>query len=269
MLRPGTPIQNNVRVVSQDYKAIPRPDKFKGDGKGTKAKEFAHKIKKYLRCLPNMDPELYMDVVSGFLEGSAYTWFLRWEKSYGDKNLDSLLESLISHFSPSNVSQDARRKLSTLKQKTSVQDYAVKFREILEEINEIEEMESKTYFLNGLKDQVRKEVRLKDLNDDFTLDVMEQVACQIDSILYSSNDFRSFGTPRQSGPTPMQGVHFGNLTIEEVAKYRQEGRCFKCHRTGNHTSGCKSRFVFRSHNMETGENEDSGQDGSQKEGESA
>ena len=114
-----------------------------------------------------------------------------------------------------------------------------------------------------LKDQVRKEVRLKDLNDDFTLDVMERFACQIDSILYSSNDFRPFGTPRQSGPTPMQGVHFGNLSVDEAAKYRQEGRCFRCHQTGKHTSGCKSRFVFRSHNMETGENVP------QKEGESA
>ncbi len=146
LLRPLSPTRGSVQVVSQDFKAIPRPDKFKGDRKGTKAKEFSHKIKKYLRCLPNMNPDMYVDVVSGFLEGPAYTWFLRWERTDAIKSLDSLLECLISHFSPSNASQEARRKLSVLKQITSVQDFGAKFREILEEINEIEESEAKPFF---------------------------------------------------------------------------------------------------------------------------
>ena len=178
-------------------KIIPRPDKYDGDRKKNKVKEFSRKIQRYLRCLPNVNPEIHVDVISGFLTGSADIWFHRWFNSQTSPNATQLLEDLVAHFCPINVTQEARRKLAIFKQRTSVDEYSSKFRAIMEEVDDIEESEAKTYFINGLKDLVRKEVLLKDLQGDLSLDEVEQIAVQIDSIVFQNRPLnRGFGPGR-------------------------------------------------------------------------
>jgi hypothetical protein len=138
-----------------------------------------------------------------------------------------------------------------LKQTTSAQAYIVKFREILEEIDDISEKEAKTYFMNGLKSQVRKEVRLKDLTDCANLDEVEELAFQIDHILFTSGqDDRNFLKRRttfakSSGPVPMEGVTYGALSVSEKTKLSRERRCFKCKQKDKHADGCTSRYVLK------------------------
>ena len=251
MMRPNTPVAagNSSDRVRTDYKVIPRPEKFSGERVGNKVREFSRKIKRYLRCLTNIDQTLYMDIVAGFLVDSADTWFNRWERSHPNCSVDQMLEDLVDHFSPSNLAQDARRKLSTLRQLSSVRKYSERFRELLEDVDDIEEIEAKTYFVNGLKDQVKMQVRLRDLEDVFTLDQVEHTALQVDSIMFYSKDFgRSDSGSRpfpSSGVSPMQGVKFGRLSAEEVTRYMKENRCFTCGQQGSHTQSCGSKFRFR------------------------
>lgn len=229
-------------------KVMPRPDKYDGDRKKNKVKEFSRKIQRYLRCMPNIEPKYHVDIISGFLTGTADTWFHRWSKDKINPTADELLDDLVCQFCPANVSQEARRKLATLKQRTSVNEYSMKFREILEEVESISESESKTYYINGLKDSVKKEVLLKDLYDDLSLDKVEQMAVQIDSIVFQNRpQYRGTNYTRQSvnRDDPMEGVQFGRLTLEEQAKFRKEDRCFSCKRQKEHESGCKSRYVFK------------------------
>ena len=262
ILRPQTPV--NARSDSShkmDYKVIPRPEKFNGDRKGSKVREFCRKVKRYLKCLPHVDKALHLDIVAGFLTGTADTWYTRWEKKNQGSDVESLLDALILHFSPSNQSQEARRKLSNIKQQSSVMKYSERFREYLEEIETIDELEAKTYYINGLKDQVKKEVRLRDLDDEKSLDEVEHIALQVDSILYNRDtsrlDFRSRPYGSSNGVAPMQGVQFGNLSLEDAKKYSLEKRCWKCHQQNRHAVGCTSKFQFKSNLAQVEVKEDS------------
>ena len=204
-----------------------------------------------------MDPLYHVDIISGFLTGPADTWFHRWFESQKSPSAERLLSDLVTHFCPANVSQEARRKLAALKQRTSVSEYSIKFRELMEEIDHISENEAKTYYINGLKDAVKKEVLLKDLYDELSLDKVEQISVQIDNIVFQNKGMNrsvNFGRPHaaSNGPTPMEGIQFGRLSPEEQAKFRQENRCFNCKRQGQHASGCRSKYVFKN-NLDVGE----------------
>ena len=233
-----------------DYKVIPRPEKYSGIREGRKVKEFCRKIRRYLKCLENVDPSLYLDIVAGFLTGSADTWYTRWERQNPKGDVDDMLEALVCHFAPSNTTHEARQKLSNLKQMSSVQKYSEKFREILEEIEDIEEAEAKTCYLNGLKERIETEVSLRDLDDTKSLDEIERISLQVDNILFKRNfrrsDFRPKSSQDSSGSSPMQGVQLGNLSLEDAKKYSSEKRCWKCHQQNKHAEGCSSKYAFKS-----------------------
>ena len=128
-----------------DYKVIPKPEKYDGERAGNKVREFSRKMKRYLKCLVQVDQSLHCDIIAGFLVGAAYTWFTRWERNNSGFNAQELLDALVDHFSPANLAQDARNRLASFKQKGPVQKYAKAFREILEDIEGIDEMEAKTF----------------------------------------------------------------------------------------------------------------------------
>ncbi len=237
-------------------KVIPRPDKYDGDRKKNKVKEFERKMRRYLRCMPDVDRALHVDIISGFLTGPADTWFHRWSQSQLNPDAEQLLSDLVSHFCPANVSQEARRKISVLQQRTSVDEYSSKFRLLMEEIDGITEAEAKTYFINGLKDAIRKEVLLKDLYGEVSLDEMEQMAVQIDAIIFRSRgQFKGYVSSRSNtnGISPMEGVQYNALSFEEKSRLRREGRCYHCREQKSHASGCRSNFVFRSNNLKMDE----------------
>lgn len=251
---PLVPVPQSISPeTSINHKLIPRPEKFDGSRKGNKVREFKRKIERYIRCQPSLDEKYHSDVVSGFLTGAADVWFTRWSTGRGDFTSAELLKGLVEHFSPANLSQEARRKLSKFEQRGPASDYAMKFRALLEDIDEISEEEAKNYFINGLQPLVKKEVLLKDLKDEFNLDETEQIAIQIDSILFKNrNSGRTFASNRSiaGGATPMEGVQYNALSLEERVRFQKEDRCFSCKQQKNHAFGCKSRYVFRSHNLD-------------------
>ena len=246
------PTNTGEAFMGLNPKIIPRPDKYDGDRKKNKVKEFVRKIERYLRCLPSVDASLHVDIISGFLTGPADTWFHHWLKSQTVPTATKLLDDLVSHFCPANVAQEARRKLAELSQRSSVEDFSRRFRDLLEEVDGIEEGEAKTYYVNGLKDAVKKEVLLKDLYGKMTLDEIDQMAIQIDAIVFrakghSRNSF--YARDGSQGVAPMQGVQYNALSLEERSKLQREDRCFSCKQQKSHASGCRSRYIFRSNNL--------------------
>jgi hypothetical protein len=102
---------------------------------------------------------------------------------------------------------------------------------------------------------VKKEVLLKDLQGELSLDEVEQMAVQIDSIVFKNGPLnRGFGFGRgingSSGRAPMEGIQYNALTLEERTKYQQEDRCFSCRQQRKHATGCRSPYIFRSNNVE-------------------
>lgn len=188
--RAQTPLPSTVRVVDEilDPKLIPKPKEYKGQ-RGVKVNEFRRKVERYLRCLPEMSNQRQVDIISGYLVDHADTWFNRWIKGKAEVSSVELLNALVTHFNPGNGSQKARSKLQNLKQRTSVEEYSTKFREILEEIVDINENEAKSLFVNGLKDNIQEKILLQDLNGEMCLDEIEQTAIQIDLILFKRREF--------------------------------------------------------------------------------
>jgi transposase InsO family protein len=165
--------------------------------------------------------------------------------------------------------------LRDLKQLGKVKSYADKFREVLEEIDHIDETDKIVTFVSGLKERIRKEVSLAQLSRErigapMNFDEIEVYAQQVDSI-WSNSNFGNNSKPRsfigtespgiKSGPTPMEGLVFGRLKPEQVSQYMRERRCFKCGQQERHADGCLSKFQFG--NLNTEKQEDT--DGSNKE----
>jgi hypothetical protein len=229
----------NLKLKSQQMQVIvpsqwlPKPNKYDRARAVAKVREYVYRIDRFLKSNGSIPPEHYITVAAEYLTGQAYSWFNRWILSHPNASYDSFIIALKDHFEPHGQNSETRYKLGRLTQITSVQIYITKFRELLEEIDDISEKEAKTYFLNGLKAQTRKEVKLKDLDDTATLDAIEELAFQIDHILFTSAKEGSrfvkkpFSKPA-GGPVPMEGVVYNALSPEEKNHLSRERRCFRC-----------------------------------------
>jgi hypothetical protein len=114
-------------------------------------------------------------------------------------------------------------KLKLSRQLGGVKPYADTFREVLKEIDYIDEVDKIVSFI--LKERIRKEVTLAQLSRDqmgmpMNFDKIEVYAQQVDgfwsnTLSRSSHDSRQrsfIGTSNsQEGPTPMEGLVFGRL----------------------------------------------------------
>ena len=247
----------NLKLKAQQLQVVvpsqwlPKPNKYDGSRSTAKVKEYIYRIDRFLKSNVSIPPEHYVTVAAEYLSGQAYSWYNRWIQSHENVSYDTFIVALKDHFEPHGQSSETRYKLGRLTQITSVQQYITKFRELLEETDDITEKEAKTYFLNGLKAQTRKEVKLKDLSDTATLDEIEELAFQIDHILFTSSKEgsrftrKTFNKTSTPGPTPMEGVMYGALNTEEKNKLSRERRCFHCKQQDKHAVGCRSKYVFQ------------------------
>lgn len=245
----------NLKLKSQQMQVVvpsqwlPKPNKYDGSRTAAKVKEYVNRMDRFLKSNGSIPPEHYTTVAAEYLTGQAYSWFNRWILSHPNATYDVFIMALKDHFEPHGQNSETRYKLGRLTQTTSVQVYITKFRELLEEIDDISEKEAKTYFLNGLKSQTRKEVKLKDLQDSASLDEIEELAFQIDHILFTSakEGSRFVKKPflKPNGPVPMEGVVYNALSTEEKNILSRERRCFRCKQRDKHAVGCKSKYVFQ------------------------
>jgi len=216
-----TPVEEDRKVspVLNVYSIVSKPDKFDGTRKATHVKTFTGKMRDFIRCQTNLPPEDHVKVAASYLTKSAYVWFSKWAKQNPYAELEAFLTALELHFLPSNSAQEARDRLNALKQRSSVKEYVEKFLEILEEIDDAQDSELKTLFLRGLKKEVQIQARLADRGGFLSFDELQEVALDVDSILFQNGHFkpRNFG----NGAAPMD---LSNLDLEDQERYRREGR---------------------------------------------
>jgi hypothetical protein len=83
------------------------------------------------------------------------------------------------------------------------------------------------------------------LEDKASLDEIEELAFQIDHILFTSSRSNRKPFIKSTGPTPMEGVMYGALNTEEKNKLSRDRRCFHCKQNDKHAVGCRSKYVFQ------------------------
>lgn len=219
-------------------KIAKKPNAYDGERKASVLKSWKLAMETYLH-LCGVPSEQWVLTASTYLSGQASTWFAHWYSQHSHSNWESLTTALETHFVPSTAKTDALDRLARLRQMGSVESYARLFRTIAEEIPESEskDYELKCVFIRNLKPEVQVQVRLQDFDDTFSWDRIEEIALQVDSILFRKGKFERKILPIGSA-APM------DLDNIDLAKYRQEKRCFKCGQTRMHAPGCISKYRF-------------------------
>jgi retrotransposon gag protein len=95
------------------------------------------------------------------LEDAALHWFVNKVKdTTGPAFTDwaNFTKALKDAFQPPSYQHYLRTQLKTLRQTSSVQEYGMRFRNLIEQIDTMNELDKVSYFLDGLKDATRREV---------------------------------------------------------------------------------------------------------------
>ncbi|CAG8648700.1 6651_t:CDS:2, partial [Cetraspora pellucida] len=219
------------------------------------------------------DEERLQYVITG-LKDAALQWYLNQVQSHRDKTLfedwTSFASGIKAAFQPPHHQQLLRCQLRDLKQTSSVQEYAFRFRNLLEQIEEMHEADKVIYFTKGLKSATKAEVNYRAPN---TLDDAVKLAASFDTAMYSSLKFDRNKAPRYElfeqrkegkqskpiknyiaqGPTPMKinraeiNINSGptrnkkrkTLISELKENYKKKGLCFKYEKRGHMARDCR------------------------------
>jgi hypothetical protein len=201
--------------------------------------------------------------VESLLSGKAETWLrtMRIEAMNGGiampKTWTDLKTRIRNEFYPPNADENARTRLRALKQKTSARVYAESFRDILLEISGMSVADARERFVEGLKNEVRVQVKLQAEYSRHTLTMAElyAVAERVDNAIFGGkrSEF-SHGNPHSGGkqqgqrqpaheykddPMDVDTVRpRPKLTPQLREECRKKGLCFRCRQPGHTVPEC-------------------------------
>ena len=143
------------------------------------------------------------------LEAAALHWYLNRVMAAGDQapfaNWDAFATAIRQAFQPPNYQHHLRQQLKRLKQIGSVQEYGSRFRNIVGQIENMNEIDKVTYFVEGRKPATRMEVAYQAPN---TFDEAWALAIRFDTAMFGTN--RPFSNKSQHQnqrfiPQPQKG----------------------------------------------------------------
>jgi transposase InsO family protein len=108
----------------------------------------------------NVTNELRMVAYSvNALRGAALAWWQEQKLRRAFENFNDFETRLKESFRPPNLQHVLRQQLADLKQTGSYMDYVTKFRTLVGQVEQMAELDQVHYFINGLKQQTKKEVK--------------------------------------------------------------------------------------------------------------
>ena len=220
----------------------PKPDKFAGERKGNAVTNWTRQMALYLQLTGLHDTALAVPHAVTYLTGAAMTWWRTLEASGPPSTWPAFATAIEKAFKSVETERIARDRLATLRQRTSVSDYADTFTRLLLDVPNIHPSDVVYRFLQGLKPTIRLHVELQ---RPATLDDAITLAQTVDSTLFSIRQHTTTPiTTRPSptyGPQPMELGTLRALTPEERTKLMKEGKCFKCRQPGHLARDCLTK----------------------------
>ena len=200
---------------------------------GEDAQGWVERIERYFQ-IRGAPPEEWLTAAKVAMEGQALTWYHWWEASTAIYPWPRFREAVVKRFQP-EVAWDPYSALLALKQEGTVREYRDKFEALSRPLRIEERKYLHSLFLNGLKEEVRAEVRIHRYN---TLDEMIDLAEVVDErnrVLGKgvSNSYRGANKapPWGRGPLVEKGgthtvVSGGNKGVGTAANFsnKPEGR---------------------------------------------
>jgi hypothetical protein len=226
---------------------IPKPPLFSGHGKGNTPQNWCHQMGNYLASchVAENDPEA-VRVAAGYLTDSALTWWRTIEQEVQRGVIqpigtwEDFKARLITRFTPITPEYAARARLTTLRQTSSVRDYAERYNLCMIELPHMEECDRIFRFLTGLKPEIRVHV---ELSKPTTLESAIESAIQVDTLMWHSKKKAYYSPtvgPMTTGPAaPMElGAAELSPNATQAGDRRGDVECYHCHKKGHFKRAC-------------------------------
>lgn len=105
-----------------------------------------------------------MRLVSFHIEGKALVWFQDLDESRGLTSWEEFVEALLVRFGPSSYN-DPMEQLTRLRQVGTVEEYKANYEILSNRLRGLSEQYKLSYFLSGLRDDIRLLVRMFNPNN--------------------------------------------------------------------------------------------------------
>ena len=197
------------------------------------------------------------------LEDGALHWYLNKVKiakgQMPHKTWNDFIAAIQTAFEPPNYQQHLRRELKRCKQTSTVQEYSLRFRNIVGQINDMGELDQVTYFVEGLRPATQAEVNYR---APATLEEAWKLAIAYDNAHFGAGKMTKDGprgrqnvpyrerstyvnsTPHEDKTDPMEldtaekaPRRFGKDTRKTTPK----GACYNCRQTDHYARNCKGK----------------------------
>jgi hypothetical protein len=229
---------------------IPKPPLFSGHMRaGHTPQNWCHQMGNYLASchVEPHDPEA-VRIAAGYLTDSALTWWRNYEQEVqrGQAQPITTWEDfkarLITRFTPITPEYAARARLTTLRQTSSVKDYAERYNLCMIELPHMDERDRIYRFITGLKPEIRVHV---ELSKPTTLEAAVEAAIQVDTLLWQSKKNGRYHGPN-AGPSanghgnaaPMELGAAETSRATQAGDRRGDVECYHCHKKGHFKRAC-------------------------------
>lgn len=179
------------------------------------------------------------------LKGEALSWLISLVTEDGKVpfgNWNDFKRSILERFEPVHLQYLLRDQLRELKQTTTVREYAGRFRSLLNQVNCMAEEDKVTYFVDGLKPDVRFEIeRQRPVNLTATITLAEDIHAALarrGPAAVSVRTVASYAQQPMPEPTAMEID-----VLESRRRYpgsQRPIRCFNCRGLGHLSRDCPS-----------------------------
>ncbi|XP_057416101.1 uncharacterized protein LOC130710765 [Lotus japonicus] len=197
----GHELESASRVVCLDG-IDPNPERDKGSNRwrkleipifgGDDAYGWTHKLERYF-ALRGVSEEDRMQATLLALEGKALSWFQWWERCNPNPTWEGFKLAVIRRFQSAMVHNPFELLLS-LKQTGTVEAFVEEFEKYVGALKEIDQDFAKGIFLNGLKEEVKMEVKLYEL-PTLTAVIQKSLMIEQKNLVLNKSSYPSYTRP--------------------------------------------------------------------------